>query len=214
VVGTLRTARPDGQRSPGAETIGPLVAEFQAAGVPVTMREDGTPRPLGPAGHAAYRVVEEGLTNAVKHAPGQPVTVRLRWEPDALLLTLDNPLPGGAASHTRPPGHPRPDTAGPSGRTDSTRRTRWPVGHGLAGLRERVDEAGGLVEHRVSEQGWRLFAMLPAAENAERDGDGDGETIGADDRSAAVGVRTLAVGFATAALMFVALPASMLLGIR
>ncbi|WP_239140503.1 sensor histidine kinase, partial [Plantactinospora endophytica] len=133
LVGALRGGHGTDQRSPGLAGIGPLVAEFRSAGMPVTLHQAGTPGPLpGPAGQTAYRVVEEGLTNALKHAPGQPVTVRLQWEPDALLLTLDNPLPPGAQPDTGPSAVP---------------------GHGLAGLRERADQAGGLVAYRIVEAG-------------------------------------------------------------
>ncbi len=135
LVGALR--EPDeGAREPGVEAIGVLVAEFRRAGVPVTLTTLGEPKRLSAAaGRAAYRVVEEGLTNAARHAPGQAVTVRVEWESDALLVTLVNPLPG--------------EPAAPGG------------GHGLRGLAERVRPAGGMLDHRVSEEGFRLFAMLP-----------------------------------------------------
>ncbi|GAB3978239.1 histidine kinase [Plantactinospora veratri] len=216
LVGALRGGHGTDQRSPGSERIGPLVAEFRAAGTPVTLRQEGAPLPLpGAAGRAAYRVVEEGLTNAVKHAPGQPVTVRLRWEPDALLLTVDNPLPVQAGT---PSGHGSTRDGGGgsgSGHVEGGGDRPGAVGHGLVGLRERAEQAGGLVAYRIVEPGdpaqpdggarsWRLLAMLPVAEP-------DGEDA---ELPARVGVRTLALGLATAALMFVAMPASMLLGVR
>ncbi|WP_422769395.1 sensor histidine kinase [Plantactinospora sp. WMMC1484] len=196
LVGALRGGQGTDRRSPGPERIGSLVAEFRAAGTPVSLRQEGTPRPLpGATGQAAYRVVEEGLTNAVKHAPGQPVTVRLRWEPDSLLLTVDNPLPEDGT------------TPGPAGHGST--------GHGLTGLRERADQAGGFAAYRMVEPGdpahpgggarcWRLLAMLPAVTS-------DGEDAELPGRA---GIRGLALGFATAAVMFVAMPASMLLGVR
>ncbi|AVT28592.1 hypothetical protein C6361_02750 [Plantactinospora sp. BC1] len=215
LVGALRGGQGTDQRSPGSERIGPLVAEFRAAGTPVTLRQEGTPGPLpGAAGRAAYRVVEEGLTNALKHAPGQPVTVRLRWEPDALLLTVDNPLPERAGT---PPG-PGPTRDGGGcgiGGAEGEGDGPGAVGHGLVGLRERAEQAGGLVAYRIVEPGdpaqpdggarsWRLLAMLPVAEPDAADAE----------LPAPGGIRTLALGLATAALMFVAMPASMLLGVR
>ncbi|MEO3927132.1 histidine kinase [Micromonosporaceae bacterium B7E4] len=216
LVGALRGGHGTDQRSPGPDRIGPLVAEFRAAGTPVTLREEGTPRPLRSAvGQAAYRVVEEGLTNALKHAPGQPVTVRLQWEPDALLLTLDNPLPNDP--RTTPDPGPTAGTveAAGTGSGDAEGIRPGAVGHGLAGLRERADQAGGLVAYRIVEPGdpalpdgggrsWRLLAMLPATESC-------GESAEPD---APAGIRTLALGLTTAAVMFVAMPASMLLGVR
>jgi signal transduction histidine kinase len=177
LVGTLRGE--DAPLSPGMERIDAVVAEFQAAGVPVTLHRRGEPRALsGPAGSAAYRVVEEGLTNATKHAPGQPVWVSVEWEPDAVLLTVTNPLAG------------QPSNVG--------------SGHGLTGLSERVRPAGGLLDHRLSDHGFRLFAMLPATAD---------EPV-ADGLAPVTRFRTVALAFATAAVMFVALPASLILGVR
>ncbi|TDC20463.1 hypothetical protein E1265_22155 [Streptomyces sp. 8K308] len=140
LVGALRGAdggpRPP---EPGLAGIRSLVAGCRAAGVPVRLRERGAAVPLAEAGWlAAYRVVEEGLTNAARHAPGRLVTVSLGWESDALLLTVVNPLAAPAA----PPA--------PSG------------GHGLAGLAERVGAVGGFLDHRRAEDGFRLVAMVPA----------------------------------------------------
>lgn len=149
----------------------------------MALQERGRPRVLtAAAGQAVYRVVEEGLTNAAKHAPGQPITVSLDWELDALLLTIVNPLPD--------------DTADPSGATG---------GHGLAGLRERIDPLGGVLDHGRSGRTFRLFAMLPAMAEAPSQ-PSDSPPIGS--------VRTVALGFAIAALTFVILPLAMLVGVR
>jgi signal transduction histidine kinase len=183
LVGALRGGDETQGRSPGVEAIGNVVEEFQAAGVPVTLRQHGEPHPItAAAGRAAYRVVEEGLTNAAKHAPGQPVTVNVEWEPDALLLAVVNPLP---------------DCAAVAGGTDG--------GHGLSGLGERVEPVGGFLDHRRSDDGFRLLAMLPV-EAEEPAVDADPATVGR--------IRMAALGFATAALIFVVLPLGMLLGVR
>jgi signal transduction histidine kinase len=173
VVGTLRR---DETRSHGMEAIDEVVEEFRSAGVPVTLRREGEPRPLGAdAEQAAYRVVEEGLTNAARHANGRRVAVSLGWQPDGLLITVANPLadqvPGG-------------------------------TGHGLIGLEERVRVAGGFLDHRADGGRFRLVAMLPFV----------AET-GSEETHTAGEIRTAALGFVTAALMFVVLPASMLLGV-
>jgi hypothetical protein len=130
--------------------------------------------------------VEEGLTNAAKHAPGQPVTVSVDWEPDGLLVTVANPLPRRASQ----PGAARP--------------ARTAAGHGLAGLSERARAAGGCLGQRPDEEEFRLVTMLPVVPEVGTDD---------DDLPVAGGVRTAALGFVTAALMFVVLPASMLLGV-
>jgi signal transduction histidine kinase len=196
LVGALRSPDETVGRPPGLEAIGAVVEEFQRAGVPVVLRRRGAPRPLSAAaGQAAYRVVEEGLTNAAKHAPGQPVTVSLEWDPDALLLTLVNPVPGGTAAGGR---------AG--------------AGHGLPGLDERVRPVGGMLDHRRSGEGFRLFAMLPADAGEAVPGDAEDD---AEEDAVAYGhglagverVRTVVIGVAAAVLMFVILPASLLVGV-
>ncbi|WP_449062575.1 sensor histidine kinase [Planomonospora algeriensis] len=215
LVGELRTDdEAHGRSSPGVEMIGGVVAEFRAAGVPVELRRRGEPRPLSSAaGQAAYRVVEEGLTNAAKHAPGRQVTVSVEWEPDALLLTVANPLPesSGRPDTSNLPGVPdQPDLPDPPGPPAAG------AGYGLAGLNERARSAGGFLDHGPrSGGGFRLFAMLPTldadvieeagAVPEDVEGDGSPPPIGR--------VRPVVVGAATAVLMFVLLPAIMLLGV-
>ena len=86
----------------------------------------GEARPVSAeASLAAYRTAQEALTNARKHAPGQPVTLRLGFEPDQITVDVGNPLP--------------------------PRRIRRPLadtgaGYGLTGLRERAALAGGALE--------------------------------------------------------------------
>ncbi|GGL59103.1 sensor histidine kinase [Planomonospora parontospora] len=227
LVGELRTEdEAHGRSSPGVEAIGAVAAEFRAAGAPVELRRRGEPRPLSPAaGQAAYRVVEEGLTNAARHAPGRPVTVSVEWEPDALLLTVVDSLPEPpdrqdaldrqdaphlpGASHSS--GVPdRPDRPGPSGLPLSG------AGYGLTGLGERARSAGGFLDHGPRPGGgFRLFAMLPVL-GADAAGEAGAVPEGTweDGEPPLLGrVRTIAVGAATAILMFVLLPSIMLLGV-
>jgi signal transduction histidine kinase len=86
---------------------------------------------------AAYRIVQESLTNAAKHAPGSAVRLALRREPDALVVELENDLVPAA----------------PSG--DGT-------GSGLTGLRERAAAVGGVVEAGARNRTWTVRARLPA----------------------------------------------------
>ncbi|WP_165977261.1 sensor histidine kinase [Nonomuraea diastatica] len=138
VVGALRHAD-----RPGVEGIDELVARAAAAGLTVTVERSGSAAPLAEAdaGHAAHRVVQEGLTNAAKHAPGAPIRVSLDWQPDALLVSVANP----AVTRT--------------GRVTSG-------GVGLAGLSERVRAAGGLLRVHAEPYEFRLVAMLPLAQGA------------------------------------------------
>lgn len=118
-----------------------LASQFVESGVTVDLRQSGTPGPISAAGaRAAYAVLEEGMANAVKHAPGRPITATVTWEDDALLVAVENELPAEA--------HSRPAASG---------------GHGLVGLRERADAAGGLLDYRAEDGRFRLSAMLPRA---------------------------------------------------
>ncbi len=167
LIGSLRGAADD---TPGAEAVPALIADFRAAGVDVTVT--GTAGPLTEAAsRAVYRVVEEGLTNAAKHAPGRPVAVRLTRETGTLVVTVTNPLADG----TEPGG-----------------------GFGLAGLTERVGAAGGFLDHHRDHGRVTLVAMLPTA---------------AAPPPAIGRTRATMVGVATAALLFVLLPASLLTGV-
>ncbi|WP_199430065.1 sensor histidine kinase [Qaidamihabitans albus] len=173
LVGTLRGENAEHEPSPpGLEAVGGLVAEFREAGVPVTLHRRGAVRPLSAAaGQAAYRVVEETLNNAAKHAPGRPVTVRVQWEDDALLLTVVNPVPDG--------------------------RTGTGAGYGLSGLGERLGPLGGFLDYGPSDEGFRVTAMLPAdtGETGEVTDEASPPSLGRV-RTTAVGLATAAVTFA------------------
>ncbi|MEV0536024.1 histidine kinase [Kitasatospora sp. NPDC050463] len=135
-----------GGRTGGLEGIGKLVESSRAAGTPVAFGEDGERRtPAANVGHAAYRIVQEALTNAHKHAPGAPITVSLRYEPDALVVEVVNP--------------PAPEPVGVRAGSGTA-----PVsgGQGLTGLRERARLVGGMVHAGPTvEAGFRIAAVLP-----------------------------------------------------
>ncbi|QUX31080.1 sensor histidine kinase [Nocardiopsis akebiae] len=115
-----------------------LVEEWRAAGMPIDREETGPARPL-PTGvqRTAYRIVQEGLTNAAKHAPGAAVTLRLHYADRQLEVEVAN-APG------RDPAAPMPRS-----------------GFGLTGLRERVVLSGGsLSAGACPDGGWRLRAIV------------------------------------------------------
>ncbi|MEU0678500.1 MULTISPECIES: sensor histidine kinase [Streptomyces] len=144
----------------GAAGVDALVASSRSAGAPVELRRSGEERPLAPAAdHAVYRIVQEGLTNAHKHAPGSPITVGLRYEPDSLVVEVANaPVPDGA-----PPAPPAI-----SG------------GQGLAGLRERARLVGGMVHSGPSpDGGFRLAGVLPYGDGASPVGREDATSVAA-----------------------------------
>ncbi|MFF3697687.1 sensor histidine kinase [Streptomyces sp. NPDC002221] len=150
VVGILRDgveapAAPDGARpaTRGTAGIQALVTAARAAGNAVDLRAGGEPRPLAAAAdHAAYRIVQEALTNAYKHAPGAPITVELRYEPDSFVVEVVNGIVDRTAA----------DQAGEvvSG------------GQGLTGLHERARLVGGMVHTGTTgDGGFRVAGVLP-----------------------------------------------------
>ena len=128
-------------REPAAtlDALDDLVARTREAGLPVTLEVRGTRRPL-PAGaeQAVYRVVQEALTNAIKHAGGATTQVELTWGEDALELRVADAGDGG----------PGPELAG--------------AGHGLIGMRERIRVHGGELEAGPRpDGGFEVVARLP-----------------------------------------------------
>lgn len=118
-----------------------LVEETRAVGTRVDLRHElADPGALpGTTGRTAYRVLQEALTNARKHAPGQPVSIALGGTPGArLLIDVRNPLPRDAALSTIPG-----------------------AAAGLVGLTERVRLAGGQLDHQATAGEFRVHAWLP-----------------------------------------------------
>jgi signal transduction histidine kinase len=144
VIGLLREEddeHDDLRPQPTLADLPDLVAEARQAGQPVRLREEATDvTALQPAvARTAYRVTQEGLTNARKHAPGRPVDVLLRGAPGTrLLIDIRNPLPAT---------DPVPIAPG--------------SGLGLVGLTERVRLAGGQLDHQIIDGQFRLHAWLP-----------------------------------------------------
>ncbi len=131
---------------PGLDELREMVGRVVAAGLPVELRIAGTPRDL-PAGLglAVYRVVQEALTNVIKHAGKPQAEVRLTYEPAALVVEVaDDGRPIPAAG-------PAPDAGVPRG-----------AGMGLLGLRERVALYGGeLAAAPRPGGGWLVQARIP-----------------------------------------------------
>ncbi len=138
---------------PGLADLTRLVADVRAAGVPATLRVDGTVAGV-PAGIelSAYRVVQEALTNVIKHA-GHPtrVEVTVQHRPGSLAVEVVDDGRGLSA---------RPDGGGAVVAVDGT-------GHGLVGMRERVELWGGeLSVGPAPGGGYRVKALLPCGEPA------------------------------------------------
>jgi signal transduction histidine kinase len=134
----------------GIRLVDELVARAAAAGLAVTCRFTGSADGLsGQASEAAYRVVQESLTNALKHAPGAPVDVVIADAAGDLEVSVSN----------------GPPAASPTG-------LEWTGGgRGLAGMHERVRACGGELTAGPAEGGgWRVLARLPRAQRQAQTG--------------------------------------------
>jgi signal transduction histidine kinase len=132
---------------PGLANLEGLLAEVAKAGLAVRLRVEGRPAPL-PAGVdlSAYRIVQEALTNVVKHAGPATAQVTIRYRDQEVAVEVTDNGRGVAAA------------AGDG---------RWGTGHGLIGMRERVAAFGGDLEVGPRPGGgFRVAARLPVA--AER----------------------------------------------
>jgi signal transduction histidine kinase len=125
---------------PGLAHLGALVEQVREAGLPVELVTEGPPIELPPGVDlSAYRIVQEGLTNALKHAGPARARVVVRYDEDELELEISDDGSGGGT---------RVDDSG--------------AGHGLIGIRERVAVYGGELEAaRRPEGGYLLRARLP-----------------------------------------------------
>jgi signal transduction histidine kinase len=123
---------------PGLDSVGSLVAEVERAGLPVALHVEGETAPLPRAVElSAYRIVQEALTNALKHAHASRADVTLRYGPDELRIEVRDDGSGGGATSNGP-------------------------GYGLVGVRERVKIYGGTMTAGTAPGGgFVLDARLP-----------------------------------------------------
>jgi signal transduction histidine kinase len=141
----LAAMRRDGEEpefspQPGLDGLDSLLNEVGRAGLPVELHVDGDPFPL-PRGIdlSAYRIVQEGLTNALKHEHASDADVTVRYRPDELKIEVRDNGRGGATGDG--------------------------LGHGLVGIRERVKIYGGeMSAAAMPEGGFVLSTRLPIAE--------------------------------------------------
>jgi signal transduction histidine kinase len=122
---------------PGLDALDALVEDVSRAGLPVRLHVDGERLTLPRAiDLSAYRIVQEGLTNALKHAHARHADVTVRYRPDELELKVADDGEGPATSNGR--------------------------GHGLVGIRERVTIYGGEMSAGAAPAGgFILSARLP-----------------------------------------------------
>jgi signal transduction histidine kinase len=160
LLGVLRSADRDAAErvpQPGLAQLDDLIDAARSAGTPVRLVLEGMEVPLPEAVDlAAYRIVQESLTNARTHAPGAAVTVEVHYGADALHLRVrdDGPGPGSAAWDARPVGGRGRAGGGRSG-----------GGHGLVGMAERATLVGGTLDAGPGADGvgFVVEAALPLA---------------------------------------------------
>ena len=144
--GLLAAMRPEGEEAelvpqPGLDGLDSLLDEIGRAGLPVELHVDGKPIPL-PRGVdlSAYRIVQEGLTNALKHAHASDADVTVRYRPDELEIEVRDNGNGSATSDG--------------------------LGHGLIGVRERVKIYGGKMSAGTAiDGGFVLSTRLPLGQD-------------------------------------------------
>ncbi|MPV38282.1 sensor histidine kinase [Georgenia subflava] len=142
ILGVLRTAGgapAEHQPQPDDADLDALVEQVRATGLAVSLVRTGSPQPLPPgAGLSVYRIVQEALTNVLKHAgPDARVTVVQQWRPDGLVLQVDDDGRGAAA-------------------------TSDGLGQGVVGMRERATLFGGTVTTGPRPGGgYRVLAEIP-----------------------------------------------------
>jgi signal transduction histidine kinase len=146
MIGVLRHGDEElaGATAPALSQLGALVARARAAGLPVELRIDGEPRELTPGLElVAFRVVQEALTNAIRHAGPARALVRVTFTTGALELEISDTGRGPALADCD---------------TDAT-------GHGLVGMRERLVLYGGeLQTGRARGGGFKVRARIPLPE--------------------------------------------------
>jgi signal transduction histidine kinase len=125
---------------PGAGALPALVEQFRSAGADVTLTVEGDAARLpATTGLAVYRIAQEALTNAVKHAPGAPTEIRLAVTAGEVTLTADSRTTPGPGTGT---------------------------GLGLVSMRERAESLGGSCQAGPGGRGWLVRARFPLAGGA------------------------------------------------
>jgi signal transduction histidine kinase len=129
---------------PGPYRLEQLATDFERdSSIRAALKITGTPRPLdSEASLTLYRVAQEALTNARKHALPELVELCLSYEPDGTRLTV--------CDHTTAPASPRPSTVGAG------------AGYGLTGMRERAELIGGRLDADRTDDGFRVELWIPA----------------------------------------------------
>jgi signal transduction histidine kinase len=149
----LMTRRDPTQPVPGLARLDALAERVRQAGLPVTVTVTGEPLPLPAVTDvSAFRIIQEALTNAIRHAGPATAAVTVRYGRDDLQIEITDTGTGGTIRSGKPG---KPEAAGGPGSEG---------GHGLRGMRERSAAAGGTIEiGPIEPHGFRVAASFPAS---------------------------------------------------
>ena len=155
VLGVLRSSDPDTAPQPGLDDLAALFESARKGGVTVTANVTGHPRHISAGTDlSAYRIVQEALSNAMRHAPGSAVQVKLYYGETALVIEVRN---SNCAAGTWA-GWAQDGDAGPDG------------GHGIIGMRERATMLGGNLQAGPTGKGeFLVTAALPLGDGEPED---------------------------------------------
>jgi signal transduction histidine kinase len=141
-VGLLEVGPAQIAPEPGIADISDLIDDFVQAGLPVTLHTEGRHDQVSAAvGLALYRITQESLANIAKHAPASKATVSLAVSPSAALLSIVNEMPVAVGAVSR-------------------------AGRGLAGMRQRVELLGGVIDAGPCREGWSVRAEIPLTDSS------------------------------------------------
>jgi signal transduction histidine kinase len=163
LLGVLRSGNATTAPQPGLGELPGLLDSARSGGVLVTCGVSGTPRDL-PEGVdlSAYRILQEALSNAMRHAPGSAVRVELAYAPSSVIIKVRND--GGPAGPGGTGGRSHPDGGGPWNGLHPAGPAGTPAGggQGIIGMRERTAMLGGHLEAAPTDDGGFLVtAVLP-----------------------------------------------------
>ena len=172
VVRRPATAEPELAPQPGLGDLPALIARVRRAGTPVQLRVTGTVRPVADGTElSAYRIIQEALTNTMKHAdPGVTAVIGVHYAATELIVEItDDGDRRVLGNHPGRPGSIDAERAVASRGRDGVQALGGdaPGGHGLAGMKARVAMLGGeLIAGPRNGTGFRVRARLPVAESA------------------------------------------------
>jgi signal transduction histidine kinase len=156
---------PDTAPVPSVSQLGKVLDQVREAGISVDLRVEGSPARLAPGVDlAAYRIVQEALTNTVRHSGAGEAAVTVRYEPGFVTVSVTDtghgPVPLTAGQQADPAAAAVRN--GPSGSNGSKARPTGPGGFGLAGIAERVASCGGSLTVGPGQAGgFAVTARLP-----------------------------------------------------